>query len=116
MSIHTSISSAPKGATDTVTREGVCNLQEKQQTAGRDSVGDFRQTEKPTEKGADGQCPNPAVSRRIQVFYAASKTCPQDWSGVMAQKTSIQRQIYKPSVEISGKAIPKHQYRTHQYL
>lgn len=81
MSVHTSISSAPKGAANTVTREGTLR---KVTIGRRDSVGDFRQTENPTDKRAEEQCLNSAACRKIQVLYLALKTCPQDSSGVMA--------------------------------
>lgn len=55
------------------------------------------------------------MARRTQVLHVASKTHPQDYSRVIAQKKSVKRQIYKPSVEIPGKVILEHQYLTHQY-
>lgn len=58
-------------------REGVCNPPGKQQQPEEIQL-EILGRKKPRDKGAEGQCPNPAISRRrIQVLHMASKTCPQ---------------------------------------
>lgn len=93
-----------------MTREEVCNLQEKQQEPEEiqlEILGRQKNPETREQKDSVQIQLSPGGSR---LLFMASKTCHQDLSGI----EDISKEIYKPLLEIPSKAIPEHWYLTHQ--